>query len=59
MKKAIKFALIAIICLVTIFWIAIETNPDFAVHFGLASGSGKPTVIINTEPAEQDIHVGS
>ena len=25
-----------------LFWIAIETNPDFAVRFGLASGPGKP-----------------
>ena len=41
-KKAIKITLVAIICLVALFWIAIETNPDFAVRFGLASGPGKP-----------------
>ena len=42
MKKAIKISLVAIICLMALFWIAIETNPDFAVRFGLASGPGKP-----------------
>lgn len=42
MKKAIQISLVAIICLMALFWIAIENNPDFAVRFGLASGPGKP-----------------
>lgn len=53
MKKAIKIALIAIICLVALFSIAIVTNPDFAVQFGLASGPGKPDAIDNTQPTER------
>ena len=42
MKKAIQISLVAIICLMALFWIAIVNNPDFAVRFGLASGPGKP-----------------
>ena len=57
MKKAIKIALIAIICLAALFSIAIVTNPDFAVQFGLASGPGKPDAIDNTQPTEQEVVV--
>jgi hypothetical protein len=57
MKKAIKIALIAIIFLTALFWIAIVTNPDFAVQFGLASGPGKPDAIDNIQPNEQDVVV--
>lgn len=57
MKKAIKIALIAIICLAALFWIAVVTNPDFAVQFGLASGPGKPDTIDNTQPTEQEVDV--
>lgn len=57
MKKAIKIAFISIICLTALFWIAIEANPDFAVQFGLASGSGKPDAIDSTQPAEQEVIV--
>ena len=57
MKKAIKIALIAIICLAVLFWIAVVTNPDFAVQFGLASGPGKPDTIDNTQPTEQEVDV--
>ena len=57
MKKAIKIALIVIICLSALFWIAVVTNPDFAVLFGLASGPGKPDTIDNTQPTEQEVIV--
>ena len=45
MKKAIKIMLIAMICILGLFWLIVETNPDFAVQFGLASGPGKPDAI--------------
>ena len=57
MKKAIKIVLIVIICLSALFWIAVVTNPDFAVQFGLASGPGKPDTIDNTQPTEQEVIV--
>ena len=53
MKKAIIISFIAVICLAALFWLAIETNPDFAVRFGLASGPGKPDETANITPAEE------
>ena len=58
MKKAIKIAFISIICLTVLFWIAIKTNPDFAVQFGLASGPDKLDAIDSTQPVEQEVIVG-
>ena len=55
MKKVIKNVLITIVCLVAIFWLAIETNPDFAVKLGLASGPGQPDAITNTISTEQEV----
>ena len=54
MKKAIIISIIAIICFALVFWLAIETNPDFAVRFGLASGPGKPDETANITPTEQE-----
>ena len=58
MKKAIKIDLIVIICFTALFWLVIETNPDFALQLGLASGPGKPVEITNTESTEQEVAVG-
>ena len=62
MKKKIavvvSVALITLLCFIAIFWLAIVTNPDFAVQFGLASGPGKPVEPINTAPTEQEAVVG-
>ena len=58
MKKKIavvvSVALITLLCFVAIRWLTIETNPDFAVQFGMAAGPGKPVETINTAPTEQD-----
>ena len=58
MKIVIKIILIAIICFMVLFWTAIETNPDFAVHFGMASGSGKPDTIADSQTGEYETVVG-
>ena len=58
MKKAIKITIIVIICFTALFWLVIETNPDFAVQLGLASGPGKPVEITNIESTEQEVAVG-
>ena len=42
MKKAIKIALIVIICCIALFWITIENSPEIATRLGYASGPGKP-----------------
>lgn len=58
MKKIGKIALIVFISCIALFLITIETNPDIAVKFGLASGPGKPDTIDNTQPTEQEVVVG-
>ena len=59
MKKLIAIVvsvtLITLLCFVAIFWIVIETNPDFAVRFGLASGPGKPVETINTAQTKESV----
>ena len=45
MKRVIRFALITLICMLSIFWIAIVNNTDFAAKLGLASGPGKPVEV--------------
>ena len=58
MKKVFKITLIVILCCTALFWLTIDTNPDFAVQFGLASGPGKPDPSSNTASDQQEANVG-
>ena len=61
MKKLIAIVvsvtLITLLCFVAIFWIVIETNPDFAVRFGLASGPGKPASVTGCDRSANVTHL--
>ena len=50
MKKTVVIAFVTIICLVSLFWITIETNPEIATRLGYASGPGKPVEITPDVP---------
>ena len=50
MKKASVIILVIMICSVTLFWIAIETNPEIATKLGYASGPGKPVEVTVDTP---------
>ena len=43
-------AFVTIICLVSLFWITIETNPEIATRLGYASGPGKPVEVVPDTP---------
>lgn len=50
MKKTVVIAFVTIICLVSLFWITIETNPEIATRLGYASGPGKPVEVVPDTP---------
>ena len=50
MKKTVVIAFVTIICLVSLFWITIETNPEIATRLGYASGPGKPVEFTPVTP---------
>ena len=50
MKKVSVIILVIMICSVTLFWIAIETNPEIATKLGYASGPGKPVEVTVDTP---------
>lgn len=50
MKRAVIIAFVTIICLVALFWITIETNPEIATRLGYASGPGKPVEVTPDAP---------
>ena len=50
MKRTVVIAFVTIICLVSLFWITIETNPEIATRLGYASGPGKPVEVVPDTP---------
>lgn len=50
MKKVGVITLAIVICLVALFWITIETNPEIATRLGYASGPGKPVEVTPDAP---------
>lgn len=50
MKRTVVIAFVTIICLVSLFWITIETNPEIVTKLGYASGPGKPVEVVPDTP---------
>ena len=50
MKRTVVIAFVTIICLVSLFWVTIETNQEIATRLGYASGPGKPVEVVPDTP---------